>query len=194
MKNKKSAILILSHLMDKNGNLGVETLSRVEKAMDVYHACDADFIITSGWDYRKDSPLKIGQVVGDYCIDHYGLSSDVVLIDTYARDTVGDAFFIRENIVDPRAIRDITVVTSDYHVDRTKIIFEQFYSHLDSVDVIGAPTGLAHDPNVLERERQSTQAFLKTFADIDVKKKKDAFMSLSCRHPFYNGDVYQKIA
>lgn len=193
-KNKnKCALIVLSHLKDDNGKLDTETLVRVELAIALFRKKEFDFIITSGWDYQDDSDLKIGEVVADKLKDQYSIDKSKVLVDVCSRDTVGDAFFLRRNIVRPRGISSITVVTSSYHVQRTDIIFKNFFSPSVSVTTVGTKLTFDNIEERLTNEEKSYRAFLTTFDNVDFSNDTAVFSALSLKHPMYNGEVCEKI-
>jgi len=191
-KNKR-ALIVLSHLKDDNGKLDTETLARVELAITLFRKKEFDFIITSGWDYQDDSDLKIGEVVADKLKGQYSIEKSKVLVDVCSRDTVGDAFFLRRNVVRPKSITSITVVTSSYHVQRTDMIFKKFFSPSVSVTTIGAKFALDNVEELLAKEEKSYRAFLATFDNVDISNDTAVFSALSLRHPLYNGEVYKKL-
>jgi hypothetical protein len=191
-KNKR-ALIVLSHLKDDNGKLDTETLARVELAIVLFRKKEFDFIITSGWDYQDDSGLQIGEVVADKLKGQYSIEKSKVLVDVCSRDTVGDAFFLRRNVVHPKSITSITVVTSSYHVQRTDMIFKKFFSPSVSVTTVGAKFALDNLEELLAKEEKSYRAFLSTFDNVDISNDTAVFSALSLRHPLYNGKVYEKL-
>ena len=60
-------------------------------------------------------------------------------------------------------------MTSDVHVNRTKIIFENFFSNV-FIEVCGVKTKLSNNINILKNEKLSLSAFIETFKDVDFKK------------------------
>ncbi len=188
------AIAILSHLMDENGSLGEESLARIKTAIQRYKDGQYDFLFTSGWNYRSDTNFKIGDIVAEHLSSVYEVDSNRIFSDTNARDTVGDAFFLRRNLIDPFGIKGLLVVTSDYHVRRTDVIFKRFLSSEIEVETIGADLGLVNDCELRRREEASLLAFFKTFKGVNLLSDDEVFHTLQSIHPFYNGDVYDKIS
>ena len=189
----KHALIILSHLKNANGQLDDETLARIELGIELFRSKEFDFIVTSGWDYQDDSDLKIGEVVADNLRKRYSIDKSKILVDVCSRDTVGDAFFLRKNVVRSYDIRSITVVTSSYHVRRADEVFKKFFSPSVSVITVGANFALDNLEERLANEENSYRAFLSTFDNIDFSDDKAVLVVLSIRHPFYNGEVYKKI-
>ena len=184
------AIAILAHLMDSQGVLGKETIERIRSA--VQRDKTEDFL-TSGWDYRSDSNIKIGDSVAEYLCTKCGVSEQRIRTDTNSRDTVGDAFYIRKNLVIPLGIKTLVVVTSDYHVKRTDVIFKNFLLPEVEVETIGACSGLVGDYNIKRHENGSLVAFIKTFKGVNFSSEQEVVAVLQSKHPYYNGDVYEKI-
>ena len=187
-----SAVLVLSHLMDSKQNLSNESKARADLAAKVFIKKKSDFLITSGWDYRIDSDRKIGNVVKDYIIKKTDIKKTKIIADTHARDTVGDAFFIRKNVVAPQNIENLIIVTSQYHVTRTKIIFNKFFYPQTKITVLGAKVSINDYDKITDAEAKSIDAFYKTFEDVDFLSDFNIMKTLRSKHPFYNGEVYKK--
>ncbi len=187
---KYDAIIALANLMDKDGNLNNESQSRMDKAIDFFKAGVAKYIITIGWDYRDDSDLPVAYAMRDYAVKKRGISSESILCDINSRDTVGDAIFSKRNIMLPKSWNNLLVVTSDYHVNRTKEIFSFIYGNSYNITVEGAVSRTFD--NVEKSEAKSLQAFNNTFSGILAGDDIKIFERLNNNHPFYNGDIYPK--
>ncbi len=186
-------VVVLSHLMSKEGHLGDETVSRVETAVELCNRRNCRLLITSGWAYRDDSSLAMGDVVAAYIKRNFELTNCTVLSDTNSRDTVGDAFFLRRKLINVNYSK-LAVVTSDYHLNRTKIIFEAFFGSSVPIEVIGTSTNVCKDSDILKHEYDSIEAFQKTFIEVDFEKEDQVIDVMSNDHPFYNGTIYPKIS
>ena len=127
-----------------------------------------------------------------YIIDNFKLENCKILVNTKARDTVGDAFFSRAKLME-YSISKITVVTSDYHIRRAKLIFNSFFSNIEYLEILGIKTSKESKLNIKEKERSSVDAFLKTFGNIDFDDDDMVFKTLKNLHPYYNGDKFPKI-
>ena len=179
--------------MDADGQLDLETSARIKLGVELHRRKKTDFIITTGWNHRSDSCTKIGHVVARDLDLSYRINSDEILVDIESRDTVGDAFFLRKNILIPFRIRSVTVVTSDYHVPRAEHIFKMFLTPRVEVVTVGVELGIIIDDNIRARELHSQAAFLRTFKDVDLWNDLEVCRTLSEQHPFYNGEVYPKL-
>tara|TARA_B100000900_G_C20506418_1_gene686080 strand:- start:211 stop:789 length:579 start_codon:yes stop_codon:yes gene_type:complete len=185
-------IIILSHFMNKNGILDNETIRRIGKAIKICSQRKINLIITSGWAYRKDNSNTIGRIVKNYILDNFKLENCKILVNTKSRDTVGDAFFSRAKLIE-YSISKITVVTSDYHIRRAKLIFNSFFSNIEYLEILGIKTSKGGKLNIKKKERSSIDAFLKTFGNVDFDDDDMVLKTLKNFHPYYNGDKHPKI-
>ena len=187
------ALVVLSHFMTKDGTLEVESEARAKLAIDKFSSNKYDCLITIGWAYRDDSTKPIANVVKKYIAEHSAIDEGSIISLTKSRDTVGDAFFCLEFFAD-REITELNIITSDYHVKRTKIIFNSIFNSQVAVELFGVSTLAGSDISIMQYEEQSLKAFFKTFKGVDFSSKKSIFEAMSTRHPFYNGEVYDVIS
>lgn len=178
--------------MDKNGILNNETIRRINKAIEICSQRKTNLIITSGWAYRKDNSNTIGRIVKNYISNNFKLENCKILVNTKSRDTVGDAYFSRTKLT-KYSISKITVVTSDYHIKRAKLIFNSFFSNIEYLEILGIETLKASKISIKKKEQTSIDAFLKTFKNVDFNDDEMVLKTLKKFHPYYNGDKYPKI-
>jgi uncharacterized SAM-binding protein YcdF (DUF218 family) len=57
-----------------------------------------------------------------------GCQPERILVDTWSLDTIGNAFFARVVHCEPRRLKHLLVVTSDFHMLRTHTIFEWVFT------------------------------------------------------------------
>lgn len=175
--------------MDPHGTLNPESESRLAKSCQLANEHDA-ILVSTGWDYRKDCFLQIGIAMRDRAIDAYGISPDRVLVDTAARDTVGDAVFTKLNLANGRNWSRICVVTSDYHAARSLQIFRFVYGAGYMIDAVGVPAEMS--VGRAESEMASLNTFSATFSGIESGDDVAILTRLLGRHPFYNGEMQGK--
>jgi len=196
MNNEKTnlrvdAVIVLANLMDSSGVLNLESSARAEKSVEIYNQLQAKNLVTCGWAYRDDSNITIAEAFKNHIITRYGIPSERIIAEKNSRDTVGDAYFTKTTLALPKAWRKIYVVTSDYHVERTKEIFKFIYGNDFSIDVIGVE--LTANELTLRNELKSLEAFRNTFKGVQEGNDLQIFARLKRQHPFYNGKIYTKI-
>ena len=186
------AVLVLSHLMDHKGRLNAESAARASRAYEVFNELGCDFLITSGWDYRKDTSICIGEAVKEFLIKHYNINRKYIISECSSKDTVGDAIFVKYNVVLPRNMSHLYIVTSGYHVPRVREIFNYFFSNTATIEVFGVDTDNDSVADIIEHEKKSIESFHETFNNVNPNKKVEVFRALSEIHPFYNGKIFPK--
>ena len=186
-------LVVLSHLMSKTCELGDESVARADMAIKRFASDQYDKLVTLGWDYRADCDVPIAEVVSDYILKKSDIDNSLVIALGESRDTVGDAIYCLDYFRSSK-LKKIVVVTSDYHVERTKFIFNRVFSNAISIEVYGVETKANLDTETLINEQQSLDAFCQTFDGVDFSSRHEMFSALSERHPFYNGEIYPKIS
>ncbi len=187
------ALVVLSHLMSKDCDLEVESISRAELAIEKFSNKEYDSLITIGWAYRPDCTTPIAEVVKKYILDNSLIGESSIISLTRSRDTVGDAFCCLDFFCNVKLTK-LHIVTSDYHVNRTSIIFNSIFNNSVPIKVFGASTNDSMDPSTLQHEQRSLEEFFQTFKGVDFSSKNEIFGAISEKHPFYNGEIYSKIS
>lgn len=182
-------LIVLSHLMNIHNQLNEESISRANKAIEIFNKHKINKILTIGWDYRDDSKTPIAIPFKKYLIKN-GIKGSDIRSDTNSRDTVGDAVFSKINFIDNLEVNEVHVVTSPYHVNRTKIIFEKI---LDMHIIAHSSLFKSFDKSILEKEKDSLNAFKKTITDEDLLSNEALINALKSKHPFYNGLIHSKL-
>jgi len=184
-------VILLANLMDADGRLNEESARRAAKAADVFHESQAKAIVTCGWEYRQDSAIAIADAFKRHLMHYHAIRQDQIIVESNSRDTVGDAYFTKVNIVVPAVWKRMAVVTSDYHVSRTHDIFDFVYGDGFQIEVIGAAVGMTSE--AAESEQRSLEAFRSTFAGVPRGDSAAILDRLRSHHPFYNGKLYARI-
>lgn len=187
-EQRYDAAIVLANLMDAQGRLNDETRARMDCAIELYQRGDVPLIVTSGWDYRDDSDLPIALAMRRYALEERGVPERALIVETSARDTVGDAVFTKLHLALPRAWSRIAVVTSAYHGERSLEVFSFVYGPGFHVALRAADS--ADTPELREAEAQSLAAFQRTFEGVVAGDDVAIVERLRTRHPFYNGNVY----
>lgn len=180
-------LVVLSHLMSSRGVLSDESIARAEYAIKIFRRHNYKFIVTSGWAYRSDYAIPISDVVSAFVCSHSDIQPVEIISDTHARDTVGDAYFLRR-LSQVHHFTEMTVVTSDYHVERSEIIFKKILCNTVNVKIIGVDTKNKLNPKILQHEKKSIEAFEYTFKDANFQDISSIHHVMVTKHPFYNGN------
>jgi DUF218 domain len=71
-------------------------------------------------------PIDESVACAEYLLDR-GVPEDRILVETTSYDTIGNAYFARVVHLDQLALRRLLVITSEFHLERTRAIFEWVY-------------------------------------------------------------------
>eukprot|EP00041_Stephanoeca_diplocostata_P021086 m.484446 g.484446 ORF g.484446 m.484446 type:complete len:277 (-) comp21731_c3_seq10:3380-4210(-) len=72
-------------------------------------------------------PIDESVASAKYLVQRHNISKDRIIGDTWSLDTIGNAYFVVAMICDPLRLQNVIVVTSQFHMERTKVIFEWLF-------------------------------------------------------------------
>ncbi|NDF13113.1 MAG: YdcF family protein [Proteobacteria bacterium] len=124
----KHIIIVLGHANDEEGNLSEVAKERLDKAFEVYEKMKGSkFILTGGFGERFNmTDAAHAHYARDYLVEK-GVDDADILEYAESYHTIEDAKLSRP-IVEKEGAKMVTVVTSDFHIKRTKAIFEYYFS------------------------------------------------------------------
>lgn len=73
-------------------------------------------------------PITESAASAKYLLDHGVEDPARILLDGWSLDTIGNAFFARNMICEPMQLKRCCVITSAFHMPRTRAIFEWVFS------------------------------------------------------------------
>ena len=123
------AIFVLTGGLDDEGDINNWTKCRLNLAMHHYHA-GTKIISLGGRTYHKPMLLDInGRAIYEAAkCSEYLIAMGIPKKDIYkeiaSMDTIGSAYFAFTNYILPMSWTKIMVITSEFHIVRTKIIFD----------------------------------------------------------------------
>ena len=174
--------------MTRHGRPKYETICRARLAASLISGNFSKRIITCGWDYHQNSGLSLAAAIKKYLNNFLKIPPSIILCEAKSRDTVGDALFTKIDFAIPNDWRKLCIVTSDYHVVRTKRIFEFVYGKKYRLEVMGSKA--LRNKRYKSKESRSLNAFNKTFANIPAGNDSAILNRLKNSHPLYNGSTH----
>lgn len=145
-KPSYDAILIPGGGVRDKGELPPWVKSRLDHALKI-HSTEYIIVLSAGTVYKAPPldedgfPIFESIAAANYLVEQ-GINPDMILCETSSYDTVGNAYFSRVTHVDPQGCRRLHIITSAFHMPRTKAIFEWLYS----LDCQGSNYQLTFDP------------------------------------------------
>lgn len=186
--------IVLANLMNERGGLNAETAARVDLAAQIENNQESNLILLCGWPYRPDSDIAIADAMKAHLLTMHPALLEKSRCQKLSRDTVGDAVFSRiflDTLTGRQESYLVNVVTSDYHVNRSREIFEFVFPQSCSVTVSGVAGFQRVDSAA--KEAKSIFAFRNTFKNAQPGDLGSIFCALRNDHPFYNGTIYPRI-
>ncbi len=130
---KYNSILIPGGGLLNDGSLPPWTIARLEHTLTLKDECHW-LILLSGGTVHKPPPLNQNgfpffesHEMAKY-LSNAGISSDRLLSEISSYDTIGNAYFARMLFTDPLALNKLLIVTSEFHMPRTKAIFKWIFN------------------------------------------------------------------
>lgn len=154
------AIVILGSPNDKHGKLLSIAISRAEAALAEYNKTrDCKLLCTGGFgEHFNSTNIPHGQYMQEYLIDN-GISPSSFIEIALSSFTLEDAT-LSKPILDKYSITRCILVTSDFHMARAKLVFNQVMPNMD-IECLAAKTLLSevalqklirHEKNAIKRE------------------------------------------
>jgi len=165
------ACIILCHDNDERGEPDAPTIARLEAARP--YLGEVSCIVLAGYEPQNVSMTRWLRTQA-----HTTLPVHCVI----AHDTIGQAVFTAP-LVHALGIKKITVVTSDYHVPRTRAIFGKIHGGSCEISFVGATHPVAHPDRVARDEQESLAVFTQKFARASTLF--DCMAILFDHHPRY---------
>jgi len=163
-------IAVLGYELTRNFELKDIARYRVEKAISLFNKKEAPRIVFCGSHsfWNEDNPKRTeARAMAEYAIS-LGLPKTNALLEEHSKDSVGNAYFLRKNYLDRKGWKSLIVVTSDFHVPKTKYVFKKVLGEGYSYKVVSAQSGLSeHELAVLtKREHKVIGWFKHHFKDV----------------------------
>lgn len=128
---EQDAVIILGGGLTATGEPTPWVIPRLERALE-YPGSPTLVVLGSGTPHKPPPIDALGFPVNEcaamarYLIER-GCPANRIVMEACSADTVGNAYFSRVIHVEPRGWNRLAVVTSEFHMTRSKAIFESVY-------------------------------------------------------------------
>lgn len=181
----KDAAIILSHRFRPDRNFSEEYKKRLDKGIELVLRREAKHIILCS--------EAATESVKEYVVGK-GVQSDKILLQTKSRDSIGEAFLTKKDILIPRNWRDIFVVSSDYHIRyRIGLVFDFIFGRNFDIKYVGVESGRLNDSETVKDQISSLYAFINLFEGIEPENDEAIEKRLLERHKLYKKVKKEKI-
>jgi len=194
----KDVIIVLGGGIDPDGSLPSITRSRVQKGVDLFREGAAPRLLMSGcWDFwREDTPLQTeAEAMKEYATA-LGVSPGVIFKEEESKDTIGNAYFCKIQYLRIHHWNKVIVITSDYHMNRTKLIFEKVLGSEYTVEFISVETHVSKEilGQLLSKETKVVGILTRWLQGIESGDDDGVGKLLYTKHPGYaeNPEITKK--
>ncbi|WP_053004169.1 YdcF family protein [Flavobacterium sp. ABG] len=140
-------LIVLGSPNSELGNLGQIALDRLDYCLDIFEPKDNYIICTGGFGaHFNTAPYPHADYAMNYLTEN-GLSAENFLEAALSANTVEDAVLAKKILI-KHHLNTVVVITSDYHVERVKLIFDEILG-FDNVEY----AGVVHAISDTEKER-----------------------------------------
>lgn len=146
-KDRHDAIVVLGGMVEEDGTLAPWVAARVERALEAYQAGVAARVVFTGRTnlYGPAQPRVTEAAAMAAYAEERGLPAAAILLEEHARDTLGNAYFVRRDILQPHRWSSIRVVTNDFHLSRAAWVFRKVLGPRYDFSFTSAPSGFSTD-------------------------------------------------
>lgn len=119
--------------VDENGAPAAWVRARLDRALTFVCSTSFFLVLSRGTTHRppvldKNSfPIDEATASANYLIER-NVSPEKILIENWSLDTIGNAFFARQCLIEPMKLNRLAVITNDFHLERTQMIFNWIFS------------------------------------------------------------------
>ncbi|WP_202702071.1 YdcF family protein [Flavobacterium sp. UGB4466] len=153
-------LIVLGSPNSETGDLGQVALDRLKYCLDIFESKDNCIICTGGFgEHFNTAPLPHANYAVKY-LKEKGLSAENFLECALSANTVEDAV-VSKKIVLNHNLNSVVVITSDYHVERVKLIFDEILG-FDQIEYVGVTHDISDSEKkkLLEHEKKAINAIL----------------------------------
>ncbi|MCL5795466.1 MAG: YdcF family protein [Patescibacteria group bacterium] len=133
MPKKFDAILVPGGGISQNKTLPKWTVERLNKAIKLFGGQSLIITLSAGTIHHaflldsRGFPIYESKLAAKYLLEKKVIAKNI-LTETASLDTIGNAYFARVIHADPKRLKKLAIVTSKFHMPRTKKIFKWIFS------------------------------------------------------------------
>lgn len=147
--------------------------------------------MSGGWLFTLAGKPKRSEAkaAAEYAIS-LGVPENKIFLEEKSQDTIGNAFFTKINFLEPKKWENIIIVTSEFHIKRTKYLFKKILGPKYKISLIAADSHLTKEQlEEKAKDEVATQDFLKKWLGPIPDGDNDKMRKLIYEeHPAYSDD------
>jgi hypothetical protein len=195
---KIDLLIVLAGGLNEEGKVHEWVKRRLDRAIEIHKIFNCPILCSGGGTYHKPPYYNDEKFVvheSTECVNYLiqkGVSKDIIFREWSSYDTIANAFFSFTNHIFFSNYKNIGIITSEFHIERTREIFDWVYNltekkyNLEYIPV----TDFGLDENIIKirkkREKKSKENIL--ILKEKIKTMKDFIDWLYKEHNAYNNN------
>ena len=174
--NIENLICVLAGGLQENGEPHEFVKKRLDKAIELYNNKKSHILVLGGGTYHKAPFLnKDGFIIHESTscalyLNKNGVNSNLILREWSSYDTIANGFFAFTNYINHLNLKKFTIITSDFHISRSKEIFNYFnklFNQNEEISYLSIESNLDNDTYIIRttREEESKINFVKNIVN-----------------------------
>ncbi len=139
-------IIVLGGGITKNGIVPDFVKTRLEKAKEIFLKNKSARILFCGrysFLYSKNNrPAKTEAQAGKEYLLKIGVPGKNIYMENKSKDTIGNAYYAKKLYFIPRKEKEAIIITSDFHLERSRFIFKEIFGSGYDFKFIATPSNL----------------------------------------------------
>lgn len=149
---KLDILVVLGSPNSPSGELSHISKSRLDCCREIFNNTQV-ILLTGGWGQHFNKSDKPHAYYGKEYLIGKGLSETVFLEFALSQNTVDDAVKIKSIVSNFKTVK-LTIITSDYHLERVKLVFNEILGAY-KMSFFGVKTNLANEQLIQLKEHEN---------------------------------------
>ena len=190
-------IVVLSNDINSDGTLKENVKSRTDAGIVLYSASLVDKLTMSGKctalkDGKMEAHITHAEAMKRYAVER-GVLEENILKDEKSITTVGQAYCVKREIIVPNNWDSFAVLTSDYHIARTKEIFNFIFGKDFNINYISVPSEHYKNQKEIKAEARRIKVFKDFWKKVKPGDDKNIREIMHTKFPFYKGKTWEEL-
>ena len=113
-----------------------------------------------------------------------GVPADAIIIEEESMDSIGNAYFLKRDIIRPNNFRKSLVLIADYIVDRARWCYAKIFEDTYKIDLLPTETPYTHDQAIVSAQAEMSKRE-RPFLAAMQKGDDDFWPKQGYNHPHY---------
>ena len=119
--------------VDANGSPSAWVCARLDRALELASPTSYFLVLSRGTTHhppicdKHQFPIDEASASAAYLMERH-IPAHRILVENWSLDTIGNAYFARLCILEPMNLHRLAIITSDFHMARTRAIFDWILS------------------------------------------------------------------